>query len=222
MLAAVDGTGNAYARLGQRRWAARFRFRLRVAGCGCGARSGPPRRRVVGVAQSRCRLRSRRRPVEQDFRSGGEQSSTSVSTQFRATSFSTATPPPAWTSPSAGERQSARLLRIGLTPGEQAERPLPRRRTGISDVPRCGMAPPRLLRQRGSSAARDRLSGEAAISGCGASDAAIVFRAQVASLERRRGSAASSRRSCARFRGEAQAGLDRLRRAEQSWGVGRC
>jgi hypothetical protein len=60
----------------------------------------------------------------------------------------------------------------------------------------------RLLQQRDSSAARDRLSGEAAISGCGASDAAIVFRAQVASLKRRRGSAASTRVSCARFRGE--------------------
>jgi hypothetical protein len=30
------------------------------------------------------------------------------------------------------------LLRMGLTPSEQAERPLPRRRTGISEVPRCG------------------------------------------------------------------------------------
>ena len=63
----------------------------------------------------------------------------------------------------------------------------------------------RLLQQRGSSAARDRLSGEAAISGCGASDAAIVFRAQVASLERCRCSAASTRLSCARFRGKALA-----------------
>ena len=61
-------------------------------------------------------------------------------------------------------------------------------------------APLRLLQQRGSSAARDRLSGEAAIFRCGASDAAIVFRTQVASLERRRGSAPSSRLSCARFR----------------------
>ena len=58
---------------------------------------------------------------------------------------------------------------------------------------RPSMAPLRLQQQRGSSAARDRLSGEAAISGCGASDAAIVFRAQVASLKRRRGSAASTR-----------------------------
>ena len=70
------------------------------------------------------------------------------------------------------------------------------------------MAALRLLQQRGSSAAPDRLSGEAAISGCGASDAAIVFRAQVASLERCRCSAASTRLSCARFRGKAQAGGD--------------
>jgi len=36
-----------------------------------------------------------------------------------------------------------------LMPSEQAERPLLRRRTGTSEVPRCGVAPPRLQRQRG-------------------------------------------------------------------------
>ncbi len=36
-------------------------------------------------------------------------------------SFSTATPAPAWTPPSAGERQSVRLLRIGLKASEQAD-----------------------------------------------------------------------------------------------------
>jgi hypothetical protein len=45
-------------------------------------------------------------------------------------------------------------------PGEQAERPLPRRRTGISEVPRCGVAPPRLkerLAMAGETAARSRM-----------------------------------------------------------------
>ena len=46
--------------------------------------------------------------------------------QLRKSSFSTATPPWAWTPPSAGERQSARLLRIGLKPNEQADQALPR------------------------------------------------------------------------------------------------
>ena len=41
---------------------------------------GPARPRVVRVAQSR------RRPIEQDFRSHGSRSSTSVSTQFHASS----------------------------------------------------------------------------------------------------------------------------------------
>jgi hypothetical protein len=36
---------------------------------------------------------------------------------------------PAWTPPSADERQPARLLRIGLKPSEQADRALPRRTT---------------------------------------------------------------------------------------------
>ena len=57
----------------------------------------------------------------------------------------TATPPPGWMPPSAGERQSARLLRIGLNPSEQAERPLSHRRTGMSAMTRCGVAAPRLL-----------------------------------------------------------------------------
>ena len=52
-----------------------------------------------------------------------------VRTCSRLSSFSTATPPPAWTPPSAGERQSARLLRIGLKPSEQADRASLRRTT---------------------------------------------------------------------------------------------
>lgn len=111
-----------------------LRFRLRVAGCGCGARSGPPRRRVVGVAQSRCRLRSRRRSVERDFRSGGEQSSTSVSTQFRA---------------SSGPAASSGSPRAYATPGLVAVWSVPTcRRRGCDLLTRPGV--PRALRHRHS------------------------------------------------------------------------
>ena len=69
----------------------------------------------------------------------------------RSSSFSTATPSPAWTPPSPGERQSAHLLTIGLTPSEQAEAPGAAPQNRYSQVPRCGVARPRLMQQSGRS-----------------------------------------------------------------------
>lgn len=64
-----------------------------------------------------------------------------------------------------GRAKSARLLRIGLTPSKQAERTLPRRRTRIIEVPRCGVARPRLF---GSRPRAGRFAPEAAAANHGA------------------------------------------------------
>jgi hypothetical protein len=54
--------------------------------------------------------------------------SVEVAADRRNSSISTATEPPAWAPPSAGERQPTRLLRLDLKPSEQAEHPLPPRK----------------------------------------------------------------------------------------------
>jgi hypothetical protein len=58
-------------------------------------------------------------------------------------SFSTATPPPASTPPFAGERQAARLLRVGSKPREQAHR-ASAHRTTITIAQRSNERRPRL------------------------------------------------------------------------------
>jgi hypothetical protein len=73
MLATVDGTGGAYARPGATAIGSSLSLSSRGGGVRLWRTIGPPRGRVVGVAQSRRGQHSRHRPVEQDFRSGGEQ-----------------------------------------------------------------------------------------------------------------------------------------------------